>query len=232
MTGDIPFYCDNDDLQVVRLFVIRHGQTEHNVQKILQGHQDTDLNHTGLEQAEKLGEYLQQRGIKFDKVLSSDLKRCKQTIEKILEASDQQNVPIEYYKGLRERCMGVIEGMHITEAENYADKHGKGSFREFGENPEEFLERLTSCLKKGVEESIKYDSHVKNMAVVSHGGSIRTLLRWLHYEEKNAHNIIVFNTSVTIIDYIKNAKEFVVRRVGNTQHLGDGEFMVSDLRLR
>lgn len=230
MTKDIPFYCSNDDQGLVRLFVIRHGQTEHNVQKILQGHQDTDLNHTGIEQAKKLGTYLNQRHIKFDEVVSSDLKRCKQTISTVL-AESHQDPPVKYYKDLRERCMGVIEGMHIREAEIYADKHGKGSFRDFGEGAEEFLTRLTTCLTSIVEEAAERGD-VKNLAVVSHGGSIRTILRWLHYEEQNAHNIIVFNTSVTIIDFVKNTKQFVVRRVGNTQHLGEGEFVVSDLKLR
>ncbi|QLG71158.1 hypothetical protein HG535_0B01960 [Zygotorulaspora mrakii] len=232
MTKDIPYYCDNEDSNIIRLFVIRHGQTEHNVQKILQGHQDTDLNRTGIAQAAKLGDYLEKSNIKFDKVFSSDLKRCKQTIQKVLETSGQANISVEYCKGLRERCMGVIEGMHITDAEAYASKHGKGSFRDFGESPDDFLERLTSCLGKCIADSIAENSQVANLAVVSHGGAIRTLLRWLHYEEGNAHNIIVFNTSVTIIDYFRQTGEFVVRRVGNTQHLGDGEFVVSDLRLR
>lgn len=230
MTRDIPFYSSNEDPDVVRLFVIRHGQTEHNVQKILQGHLDTDLNHVGLEQAEKLGQYLKERHINFDSVASSDLKRCMQTIKAILEQMDQEP-PVKYYKELRERCMGVIEGMHIREAESYADKHGKGSFRDFGEKADEFLERLTGGLKSIVENAAE-SGQVKNMAIVSHGGAIRTLLRWLHYEEHNAHNLIVFNTSVTIIDYIKRTGQFIVRRVGNTQHLGDGEFVVSDLRLR
>lgn len=230
MTRDIPFYNNNEDPEVVRLFVIRHGQTEHNVQKILQGHLDTDLNQVGLEQAQKLGNYLKERHIHFDSVASSDLKRCQQTTKAVLEESNQAP-PVKFYKELRERCMGVIEGMHIREAEAYADKHGKGSFRDFGENADDFLARLTGGLKEIVEEASE-DKSIKNIAIVSHGGAIRTLLRWLHYEEQNAHNIIVFNTSVTIIDYIKHTGQFIVRRVGNTQHLGDGEFIVSDLRLR
>lgn len=230
MTRDIPFYSNNEDSDVVRLFVIRHGQTEHNVQKILQGHLDTDLNQTGRDQAKKLGEYLLERNIKFDSIASSDLKRCKQTVDAILEQYDEKP-PVEFYKELRERCMGVIEGMHLKDAEKYADTHGKGSFRDFGEKADEFLARLTGGLNSIVETAAE-KGDVRNLAVVSHGGAIRTLLRWLHYEEHNAHNIIVFNTSVTIIDYNKQTGQYTVRRVGNTQHLGDGEFIVSDLKLR
>ncbi|QLQ79516.1 hypothetical protein HG537_0C01630 [Torulaspora globosa] len=230
MTRDVPFYCNNEDPEVVRLFVIRHGQTEHNVMKILQGHLDTDLNETGREQARKLGEYLGERGIEFDSIASSDLKRCKQTVDEIMGVCDRRP-PVKCYKELRERCMGVIEGMRLSDAEKYAETHGKGSFRDFGEKPDEFLARLTSGINS-IAESAAECGRIKNMAVVSHGGAIRTLLRWLHYEEHNAHNIIVFNTSVTIIDYFKHTRQYVVRRVGNTQHLGDGEFIVSDLKLR
>lgn len=210
--------------------MVRHGQTAHNVQKILQGHLDTDLNETGREQAEKVGSYLAERNIKFDSIASSDLKRCRQTVDSMLAQSDDRP-PVKFYKELRERCMGVIEGMYLRDAEKYADEHGKGSFRDFGEKADEFLSRLTGGLTSIVESAAE-EGDVKNMAIVSHGGAIRTLLRWLKYEEHNAHNIIVFNTSVTIIDYIKQTGQYTVRRVGNTQHLGDGEFIVSDLKLR
>ena len=230
MTKNIPYYSKNEDSNVVRIFVIRHGQTDHNVKKILQGHRDISLNSRGFEQAVNLGKYLKQRYIKFDKVVSSDLLRCTETIGEVLAYSGQEDIQIGYSKDLRERYMGIIEGMHITEAEAYADKHGKGSFRDFGEPAEEFLHRLTNQIEKSTLEASKEGD--KNMALVSHGGSIRTILSWLNYDAKNAHNIIVFNSSVTIIDYMKDTKKFEVRDVGNTRHLGSGEFIVSDLRLR
>ena len=230
MTKEVPYYCDNDDNNIIRLFIIRHGQTEHNVKKILQGHKDTSINPTGEEQATKLGHYLRSRGIHFDKVVSSDLKRCRQTTALVLKHSKQENVPTSYTSGLRERYMGVIEGMQITEAEKYADKHGEGSFRNFGEKSDDFVARLTGCVEEEVAEAS--NEGVKNLALVSHGGAIRMILQWLKYENHQSHKIIVFNTSVTIVDYVKDSKQFIVRRVGNTQHLGDGEFVVSDLRLR
>ena len=49
---------ENPDPEIIRVFIVRHGQTDHNVQKILQGHLDTDINETGKEQAEIVGKYL------------------------------------------------------------------------------------------------------------------------------------------------------------------------------
>ncbi|EDO15140.1 hypothetical protein Kpol_413p15 [Vanderwaltozyma polyspora DSM 70294] len=230
MTNSLPGYTSNDDSNVLRIFIIRHGQTDHNVQKILQGHKDTDLNQTGIDQSAKLGSFLKENNTVFDKVISSDLKRCRQTIENVLQHSGQEDISVEYYPELRERHMGVIEGMYLKDAEVYADKHGKGSFRDFGEPADEFLERLTGQIKESAHHGSLQGK--KNMALISHGGSIRTILKWLKYEEQNAHKIIVFNTSVTVIDYIKDSNQFIVKSVGNTRHLGDGEFVVSDLRLR
>lgn len=102
------------------------------------------------------------------------------------------------------------------------------SFREFGENAKDFEKRLSSKILEIIDQSLS----LKNIALISHGGSIRQILKWLQYEENNVHKIIVYNTSVTIIDYIKDAETLNVRRVGNTQHLGDGEFVVNDFRLR
>ncbi|SCV05885.1 LANO_0H17326g1_1 [Lachancea nothofagi CBS 11611] len=230
MTREIPSYTTNCDAKILRIFLIRHGQTAENSKKILQGHLDTNLNETGEEQAQKLGQYLSQdRGIKFDQAFSSDLKRCQQTLAKALEqypAKERPDVVLD--AGLRERSMGEIQGMFLSDAEAYATKHGKASFRDFGEKPDAFERRLTQT----VSNIAKSCADSQNIAIMSHGGSIRQLLKWFNYTEHDMHRIIVFNTSVTIIDYVKDSHQFEVKRVGNTQHLGDGEFIVSDLRLR
>ena len=57
------------------------------MKKILQGQTDTSINARGRSQALKLGEYLGEQGIKFDKVVSSDLKRCRETVECFLGES-------------------------------------------------------------------------------------------------------------------------------------------------
>ncbi|CCH60612.1 hypothetical protein TBLA_0D01040 [Henningerozyma blattae CBS 6284] len=234
-------YTNNKDSHIIRLFIIRHGQTDNNVEKILQGHRDTDLNETGLNQSNLLGKYLHQNNITFDSVASSDLKRCKQTSMCVLNGIQNpqttlHKIPLKFYSALRERYMGVIEGMYIEDAEKYADKHGKGSFKDFGEQPDVFIERLSNQITELVESA---GDNVKNMAIVSHGGAIRAMLDWFKYQSSNevdadgkTRKIIVFNTSVTIVDYNKQKSTFEVQQVGMTQHLGDGTFVVSDLRLR
>ena len=64
---------------VVNLWLVRHGETFANIQKIIQGQQGGELTKNGIEQAEKLGARLQTQ--KFHKVFCSDLNRCRQTLE-------------------------------------------------------------------------------------------------------------------------------------------------------
>ncbi|KAG0656471.1 hypothetical protein C6P44_005121 [Monosporozyma unispora] len=231
MTNSTPSYTDNNDTNIVRIFLIRHGQTDHNVKKILQGHRDISLNLTGIKQAQQLGEYLKEEGITFEKVYSSDLKRCQETTQEILKLSNQEGLKVVLNSDLRERFMGPIEGMHISDAEKYADKHGRGTFKDFGEDAVSFLGRLQRGVNSSVEDSTL--NGLKNVALVSHGGAIRGILGWLQQQDgADASKIIVFNTSVTVIDYVIPDKKYHVKSVGNTRHLGEGNFMVSDLRLR
>ncbi|CAR25693.1 hypothetical protein ZYGR_0A02590 [Zygosaccharomyces rouxii] len=204
--------CDGN---VVRLFVIRHGQTDYNIRQIMQGHKDIELNQTGFEQATLLGKRLVEDSLTFDSVASSDLIRCKQTVATAL-ATSNQNLPVTYYYELRERCMGVIEGMQIDQAEKFAVEQGKKSFRDFGETPQEFIGRFATCFVS-VAEQAAANNH-KNVAIFTHGGSIRSLLSWLHYNTSSK----IPNTSVTVIDYHKDTKQFEVKVVADDMHLTGG----------
>lgn len=200
------------DKNVIRLFVIRHGQTDFNIKQIMQGHKDMPLNETGFKQSELLGEELLKSSYKFDFVASSDLTRCKQTVATVLKTSNQ-NDPVAYYYDLRERCMGEIEGMQINDAERYAAAHGKKSFREFGESAGDFLKRFSTCFISIAEKAAEND--YKNVAIFTHGGAIKSLLQWLDC----SGSIRIPNTSVTEIDYYKDTKQFKVQTIANDQHL-------------
>ncbi|AGO10951.1 AaceriAFR554Wp [[Ashbya] aceris (nom. inval.)] len=222
MTNKGHFYCNNQDDNVVRLFIIRHGQTDENVNKIIQGHMDTALNPVGLQQAEQLGRFLKAHGVQFDRVVCSDLRRCRETIGKVL-AHYAVAPKTELTAGLRERHMGEVEGMYVEDAEQYARQLGHASFRELGET-EEALEQRVAAQLRGIVAA----GGGRNVAVVTHGGAIRQLLRWLGCGTR----FTVYNTSVTVVDYTLPADAFAVRMVGSTQHLGEGQFLVNDSRLR
>ncbi|CDH10052.1 related to Broad-specificity phosphatase YOR283W [Zygosaccharomyces bailii ISA1307] len=208
---------DSVGANVLRLLVIRHGQTDYNIKQIMQGHKDIALNQTGFEQARLLGKRLVNESVVLDSVASSDLTRCKQTVATVLETC-HQSPPVKYYYELRERHMGVIQGMQIKEAEKYAAEHGKSSIKDFGETSSEFLNRFSTCFTSIAQEAAANGE--TTVAVFTHGGAIRSLLVWLKFDSTNVP-VKIPNTSITVVDYNKDTKEFKVKCAGDAQHLQD-----------
>ena len=88
------------------ILIIRHGQTDWNAVKRLQGHSDIPLNETGLGQAQLLGRAL--GGEKFAAIISSDLLRALQTAEEIAR---WHGLPVLVDRSFRERSYGAFEGL-------------------------------------------------------------------------------------------------------------------------
>lgn len=82
------------------LYIVRHGQTEENMQAILQGHLPGNLTEQGKEQVRKTAERLAEAGVEFKCIVSSDLKRAMDSAHIIAE---RLHLPITPMKELRER---------------------------------------------------------------------------------------------------------------------------------
>ena len=105
-------------MDTVRIYVVRHGETEENKQKIIQGQLDTQLNSEGEKQADLVAKAL--RDIPFDVCYSSDLKRAASTAERIL--AHHSGVKLETLPALRERvCLLVSSLSLIDDAERRAE---------------------------------------------------------------------------------------------------------------
>lgn len=105
-----PDFCE--------LWVVRHGQTAANKNKILQGHLDTDLDASGLLQAEAVAKRL--KNVTFDAVFSSDLKRARDTAEQIIKYHPE--LKLVTHPELRERYFGTLQGKTYSELqEKYPD---------------------------------------------------------------------------------------------------------------
>ena len=95
----------------MQLTVVRHGETEYNVQGRYAGSIDAELNQNGIRQAEQLGRELSRR--RFDVVVSSPLKRAVKTAAMINAAL---HLPVILLDSFSERNMGVFEGLNREEA--------------------------------------------------------------------------------------------------------------------
>ena len=89
----------------MKLYAIRHGRTDWNVRKLMQGRTDISLNREGIEQARQTKEAL--KDYSFDRIFVSPLKRAMQTAEIVTAGLDLPLLPAE---PLRERSYGVYEG--------------------------------------------------------------------------------------------------------------------------
>jgi broad specificity phosphatase PhoE len=180
-------------------YIVRHGETDWNVNKIIQGQSDVPLNTNGEIQAKNIAKIL--NNIKFDIVFSSDLLRAKKTAEII---ALEKKLVISVTKLLRERSFGKLEGKPSIHFKQYFDKlknlsHEKRLSHKLDndiESDEEMVNRLLLFLR---ETAIA--SRGKNVLVVTHGGVLRVLLIHMGiftYEEIS--NMRVENTARIKLD--------------------------------
>ena len=165
------------------IYIVRNGQTEENLQRILQGHMPGTLTEKGKEQVRKAAELLSKEGIKFTRLVSSDLKRAMDSAQII---SDELNLPIIPMEILRERDWGKFTGMSIAEATDKYRIDGKWVFPEGTTETEEGIyERANKALvelqKQFADETI---------IVVTHGQFARNLIA-AHFE-CNYHEVATF----------------------------------------
>lgn len=145
---------------MTNLYLLRHGETEENAKHILQGHMPGTLTREGERQAIEAVEQL--RSTAFDVCLSSDLKRCVDTTNIVLEHLGQ-DIPIVYTKLLRERDWGSITGVVVE----------KGKWIDMPDD----VESLPACRvrSKVFLEYVTKTYPDKNVLVVSHGMFLRIL---------------------------------------------------------
>ena len=104
---------------MVNFYIFRHGQTEWNKERRLQGLADNALNSTGLKQARELASLLKE--IDLDLLVASPLKRAQQTVEIVAQALA---LPVVTDKRLREVDLGEADGMTLAEfKEKFGDEY-------------------------------------------------------------------------------------------------------------
>ncbi len=106
-----------------RLVLLRHGQSEWNLQNRFTGWTDVDLTEAGVTEALEAGEALREAGFRFDRAYTSYLKRAIRTLDLALYRLDRMWIPVEKTWRLNERHYGALQGLDKAEtAAKYGDE--------------------------------------------------------------------------------------------------------------
>ena len=159
------------------LYIVRHGETDWNRQKKVQGRTDIPLNEYGRHLAEETAEGM--KDIPIDIGYTSPLKRARETAEIILEGRD---IPLLDEPRIQEISFGIYEGIHtgpqekepgsgefnlfFTDTAAYIPPEGAESVEELYERTGDFLEEL--CGRRDLED--------KNILISTHGAAMTALL--------------------------------------------------------
>jgi len=203
-----------------KLVLMRHGESQWNLENRFTGWGDVDLTEAGRQQAWDAGKLLAEKGYAFDLAFSSVLKRAIRTLWITLDSLDQMYVPVHNNWRLNERHYGNLQGLNKAEtAAKFGDeqvliwrrayaiapepmplddpRHPKFDARYARLTPEQLP--ATECLKDTVERVLPFwnDSIApavksgRRVLVAAHGNSLRALIK--HIDNVSDEDIVNLN---------------------------------------
>ena len=193
---------------MIKLVIVRHGQSIWNLENKFTGWTDVDLSENGIKEAKEAGKILKSKNYKFDIAYTSLLKRAQDTLKYILEELDETNIEIKESYKLNERHYGALQGLNKDETrKKYGDEQVKLWRRSMFIKPPALsldderypgndikykdlnIEKLptTENLQDTINRVIDYwNSDIKkdllnnkNVIIVAHGNSLRGLIKYL-----------------------------------------------------
>lgn len=183
----------------MKLFLIRHGQTDWNIKGKIQGSCDIELNVTGSKQAEELSSKILKDKYKFSKIYSSLQRRAVKTAEILSKVTNVEYISME---GLEEINLGEWQGLSWTEVkEKYPTEYKEWYInRRYtkppkGESYQDMLQRVLISIHKIIDENCD------DVAIVTHGAVIMCIQCYLTntpFDEMMKFK--TDNTSITEID--------------------------------
>ena len=177
------------------IYIIRHGQTEKNRARVLQGRSDVPLNQEGRNQAARVRDWFQSQDINFDMVYSSPLQRAVETAAIITEGC-----PLRIDHRLIEMDYGPYEGMDLLKPLPEVSLF----FSDFVHNPAPAgMESLEEVVRRAgaFMEEIKPDAGGKSILVSTHAIAMKGILEYLTPDSHGAYwSRFVGNCAIFAVD--------------------------------
>ncbi len=201
---------------MLKLYLIRHGETDWNAEGRIQGHSDIELNERGLEQARCLAARMPEEG-SFDAIYASPLRRAYRTAELVGHAL---KMPIVADARLLERSLGQLEGLTLAEIkEKFPDVHR--AWHEGGVRPhipgeesrESFVQRTRDFIR-----DVRAQYATGRVLAITHGGTVNMLLMaGLEIDSERPLPFHIDNASINIVQWGERGAR--LRVLNDTCHL-------------
>jgi 2,3-bisphosphoglycerate-dependent phosphoglycerate mutase len=203
-----------------KIVLMRHGESQWNLENRFTGWTDVDLTELGRDQARRAGELLKEKGFSFDLAYTSVLTRAIRTLWIALDAMNTMYVPVQNHWRLNERHYGALQGLNKAEtAAEYGDeqvliwrrayaiapnpialddpRHPRFDPRYADLTPEQLP--ATECLKDTVARVLPFWNESiapaiksgKQILVAAHGNSLRALIK--HLDNVSDDDIVHLN---------------------------------------
>lgn len=195
------------------LVLLRHGQSQWNLENRFTGFKDVDLTDKGEEEARQAGALLKKEGILFNRVFSSTQTRANRTAEIALGEAGQGDLlaSMVRHDDLRERDYGDLTGLNKDETREKYGAEQVQIWRRSYDTPPPGGE----CLKDVVENRVRpyYEANIKplleadeNILIAAHGNSLRAMLIILGAETPETINAAEMPTGVPLVFEIEDGK--------------------------
>jgi len=178
---------------MARLILLRHGESQWNLENRFTGWVDVPLTPRGVQEAKNAGDKL--RGFKFDRAFTSVLVRANETLRLALNAIGQSNIPVEKDKALNERMYGELQGLNKAEtAKKYGEAQVKIWRRSYdvpppgGESLKDTAERVLPYYEQTIKPHLLKG---ETILVAAHGNSLRALI--MELEQLSREQVLELN---------------------------------------
>ena len=193
---------------MIKLVLVRHGQSMWNLENRFTGWTDVELSEQGIKEAKEAGKVLKEKGFGFDVAYTSVLKRANDTLGYILEELGEQDIPVKKSWRLNERHYGALQGLNKDETkEKYGEEQvllwrrstdvrppalskdderypgNDSKYSELKENELPTTENLIDTIERVMvywdSDIVKDLSAGKRVIIAAHGNSLRGLIKYL-----------------------------------------------------
>ena len=193
---------------MIKLVLVRHGQSQWNLENRFTGWTDVGLSEKGIEEAKEAGIALKEKGFEFDVAYTSVLKRAQDTLSLILEELGEEDIEIKTSWRLNERHYGALQGLNKQET---ADKYGEeqvklwrrssdvrppelditderypGNDEKYKDLSEDELPKTENLIDTIKRVMVYWESDIRNdlmsgkrVIIAAHGNSLRALIKYL-----------------------------------------------------